>query len=157
MSTPQDNKMATAGAENASTSQICYQSTTKTRTQAIQCSNEHVTTQDAGEKSASPAQDRTSGPSVSQTNTNPDDPVGNPDPIPLGYSLDPDAPPGTYDHLDMYPGINLRQNMENAFKLSFEEMLGHFGQANDEAAEAIANNCFFGVICPFFTAPTRTL
>jgi len=38
----------------------------------------------------------------------------------------------------MYPGINLNQNMENAFKNSFEEMLGHFGQGNDEAAEAIA-------------------
>ncbi|KAH0284051.1 hypothetical protein M436DRAFT_66920 [Aureobasidium namibiae CBS 147.97] len=112
MSTPQDEKMTAAGANTVSSSQ------------------------DAGDNVSPPARDRPAASQVSQTN--PNDPIGNPDPIPLGYSLDSDAPPGTYDHLDMDPGINLDENMENMFKDSYEEMLGHFGQGNDEAAEAIA-------------------
>jgi hypothetical protein len=64
--------------------------------------------------------------------------IGNPDPLPLGYSLDPDAPPGTYDHLDAYPGTNLHQNLENMFKNSFEEMINNFELSNHGAAEVIA-------------------
>ncbi|KAG9525410.1 hypothetical protein KCU93_g5799, partial [Aureobasidium melanogenum] len=117
MSEPQDTNMSATGSESAA------QSTTAAR------ANEP--TAQVGERAT---QSTTSHDAPTEN-----DPVGNPNPLPIGYEIRGLAKPGQYDHVDMYPGIDLNENLENAFKAQYRDMLAMFEQGKSEAAEDLAH------------------
>ena len=128
MSAPQDNGTTNAGADPESTSQV---SDLYAPRQAKILSHNLAIIQTADD---TPPPSTQGLPPLPQPGyRSPDDPIGNPDPIPIGYFLDPNAPPGTYDHI---PGIYSRQSMQERSDILFKEMLRRFEQATDEADEA---------------------
>ncbi|THZ79207.1 hypothetical protein D6C85_00581 [Aureobasidium pullulans] len=73
----------------------------------------------------------TSGPA--QDSPMPDQPLSH------GYSIEGLTEPGQFDNEPAFPGINLNENMELAFKNVFNDMIDHFEKAQSEAAEALAH------------------
>lgn len=76
---------------------------------------------------------------VPQQSTGPSGSGDHGKPLPRGYDIKGLAKPGDYDHVDMYEGINLNENMENAFKLVYLRMLDLWERGQAAAAEAEAN------------------
>lgn len=60
-------------------------------------------------------------------------------PLSHGYSIEGLTEPGQFDNEPAFPGINLNENMELAFKNVFNDMIDHFEKAQSEAAEALAH------------------
>lgn len=60
-------------------------------------------------------------------------------PVSRGYSITGLARPGQFDNEPAFPGINLDENMDLAFKRTFDDMIEHFEKAESEAAEALAH------------------
>ncbi|CAD0087501.1 unnamed protein product [Aureobasidium mustum] len=57
------------------------------------------------------------------------------DPLPRGYEIKGLAKPGDYDHVDIYEGINLNENLEGAFNRVYLYMLEMWEQGKAAAAE----------------------
>lgn len=76
---------------------------------------------------------------VAQQSTGPSGSGDHGKPLPRGYEIKGLAKPGDYDHVDMYEGINLNENMENAFRLVYLRMLDLWERGQAAAAEAEAN------------------
>lgn len=63
----------------------------------------------------------------------------NPNPLPLGYSVEGLAAPGQFANVPAFPGLNLHENLENQFKDNFKNMIDLFEKGHSEAAEREAN------------------